>query len=76
MLLAKRTVKNQVTLPKQVADRFPGVEYFAVSTEGDRIVLEPLVPDRAARVREKLAELGVLEEDVDRAVAWSRKRKR
>jgi virulence-associated protein VagC len=41
-MLAKRTVKNQITLPKAVADRFPGVEYFEVRAEDDRIILEPV----------------------------------
>jgi len=34
MMLAKMTVKNQLTLPKAVATRFSGVEYFDVSTDG------------------------------------------
>jgi hypothetical protein len=34
IMLAKKTVKNQVILPKAVVARFPGVEYFDVSTDG------------------------------------------
>jgi len=34
-MLAKKTVKNQITLPKAVITRFPGVEYFDVSTDGE-----------------------------------------
>ncbi|HSW29237.1 MAG TPA: AbrB/MazE/SpoVT family DNA-binding domain-containing protein, partial [Longimicrobiales bacterium] len=37
--------KNQLTLPKAVVDRFPGVGYFAVREEGGRIVLSPVVPE-------------------------------
>jgi hypothetical protein len=29
-MLAKKTSKNQITLPKAIADRFPGVDYFDV----------------------------------------------
>jgi hypothetical protein len=32
-MLAKLTTKNQLTLPKAVATRFPGVEYFEDVTD-------------------------------------------
>ena len=38
-MLAKKTVKNQITLPKAVVSRFGNVEYFEVSAEGDSIIL-------------------------------------
>jgi len=72
-MLAKKTVKNQITLPKKIADLFPNVEYFEVRAEDDRIVLEPLKNDRAGQVREKLARLKISEADVANAVAWARK---
>jgi hypothetical protein len=34
-MLAKKTTKNQITLPKKVVARFIGVEYFDVSTDGE-----------------------------------------
>lgn len=71
--MAKKTVKNQITLPKKIADRFPNIEYFEVRAEDDRIILEPLKSDRAAQVREKLARLNISEADVAKAVAWARK---
>lgn len=72
-MLAKKTVKNQITLPKKIADRFPSTEYFDVRTEDDRIILEPLKTNRAAEVREKLARLKLTEADITKAVAWARK---
>jgi hypothetical protein len=74
-MLAKKTAKNQITLPGAVASRFPGVEYFEVSAEGDAIVLYPLRRSLAGEVRAKLARLGVREEDVADAIAWARKRR-
>jgi hypothetical protein len=71
-MLAKMTVKNQLTLPKAVATRFRGVEYFDVSTDGASIVLKPLQRSRADEVRMRLAELGIVEQDVDDAVKWAR----
>lgn len=75
-MLAKKTTKNQITLPKRIADDFPGVHYFDVRKEGDRIVLEPLRRERAWEVRERLATLGISEKDVADAVTWARKRRR
>jgi len=72
-MLAKKTSKNQLTLPKVVASRFPGVEYFEVSTDGKLITLKPLQRSRADEVREHLAQLGITEQDVKDAIAWARK---
>ena len=72
-MLAKKTSKNQITLPKAVADLFPDATYFDVSTKEGRIVLVPVQSDRANKVRAKLADLGIGESDVDDAIAWARR---
>lgn len=71
-MLAKRTIKNQITLPKTVVARFDGVEYFDVSTDGETIVLRPLQISRADEVRVRLAQLGIEEQDTAAAVSWAR----
>ena len=71
-MLAKKTVKNQITLPKAVVTRFTGVEYFDVSTDGSAITLKPLRPSRLDEIREKLERLGITEQDVTDAIAWAR----
>ena len=71
-MLAKLTVKNQLTLPKAVAKQFSGVEYFEISTDGNAITLRPFVHSRADEAREYLAQLGITERDVKDAVAWAR----
>lgn len=77
-MLTKKTSKNQITLPKAVVDQIPDVEYFEVTLRDGEIVLRPVVVtargERLRKVREKIAELGMTEEDVERAVRWSRKR--
>lgn len=75
LMLAKMTVKNQITLPKKVVTRFSGVEYFDVSTDGDSIVLRPLHKSRADEVRARLAQLGITEQDVAGAISWARKKR-
>jgi hypothetical protein len=73
-VLAKKTIKNQITLPKAVVTRFTGVDYFDVSTDGKCIVLRPLQESRADEVRVRLAQLGIDEKDARAAVSWARKR--
>lgn len=72
-VVAKKTSKNRITLPKAVADRFAGIEYFDVSTDGKTILLRPVRQSHADEVRAKLAELGIDEQDVVDAVDWARK---
>ena len=72
-MLAKKTTKNQLTLPKEIVKQFPGVDYFDVRAEEGRILLEPLRRSRASDVRRKLAELGITESDVADAIETARK---
>ena len=72
-MLAKKTTKNQITLPKAIVSCFPDVDYFDVREENGRIVLVPLRPSRADEVRTKLASLGIQESDVDDALTWVRR---
>jgi hypothetical protein len=74
IVLAKKTIKNQITLPKAVVTRFSGVEYFDVTTNGECIVLRPLQESRAGEVRARLAQLGIDEGDAHAAVSWARRR--
>ena len=75
-MIAKKTAKNQLTLPKQVADRFPDVEYFDVRVENAQIRLRPVRPGELQEVQARLARLGLAERDVHEAVAWARRRRR
>jgi hypothetical protein len=71
-MLAKLTVKNQLTLPKAVAKNFPGVEYFEVSTDGSAITLRPFKKSRVEEIWDHLEQLGITEQDVKDAVEWAR----
>ncbi len=74
-MLAKVTAKNQLTLPKAVASRFPGVEHFDITTDGESIILRPLRQSRGDEVRAKLAKLGISEQDVKDAISSVRRSK-
>jgi hypothetical protein len=79
-MLAKKTSKNQLTLPKDIVKTFPDSDYFDVSVQGGKIILMPVkitpVDAGLAGIREKMAKLGITEGDVSGAVAWARKKKR
>jgi len=79
-MLAKKTSKNQVTLPKAIANAFPDTQYFDVSIQDGRIILLPvkIQPAGAAleEVREKMQRLGMSEADVEEAIQWARGKKR
>jgi hypothetical protein len=78
-MLTKRTVKNQLTLPKEIIGHFDGVEYFDAVLDQGRIVLTPVkitpVYDNLEAIRDKLEKLGIQEDDVADAVRWARGKK-
>jgi hypothetical protein len=72
-MLAKLTVKNQLTLPKAATQAVGPAEYFDVETRNGQIILTPMRIQRADAVRTKLAELDLDEQDIANAVTWARK---
>ncbi|MEW6571997.1 MAG: AbrB/MazE/SpoVT family DNA-binding domain-containing protein [Nitrospirota bacterium] len=79
-MLAKKTSKNQLTLPKEIVKDFPDTEYFDVSVKDRKIILMPVKITPANMtlegIREKIAKLGITGKDVAEAVRWARKKKR
>ena len=73
-MLAKRTAKNQLPLPKAVVEAVGSPDYFEVAAEAGRIVLTPARIGRADAVRAKLAELGIDDGDVAAAIGRARRR--
>ena len=72
-MLCKRTVKNQITLPKKIADRFEGIEYFDVEVKENSIVMKPVRIENALKptlvsIRNKIARLGITEADIENAI--------
>ncbi len=79
-MLAKKTSKNQITLPKAIVRQIPATEYFDVSIQEGAVLLKPVVVsvpgERLSVVREKVRALGLTEDDVKGAIRWARGRKR
>ena len=78
-MLAKRTFKNQITIPKEIISKFGNVEYFDVKAEEGEIVLRPveILPRefRLTGIRKKIKSLGLTEKDIEEAIKWARKEK-
>lgn len=79
-MLAKKTSKNQVTLPKKALQEIPETDYFDVTAKGGVLILKPVTMtepgSRLTAVRQKIKALGIEMNDVDRAIAWARGRRR
>lgn len=78
-MLAKRTYKNQITIPKAVMGGFPGVQYFDVQKRDKEIVLKPVMIDSRGeeleKIRDKIAALGITPGEIEKAVRWARNRR-
>jgi hypothetical protein len=75
-MIAKKTSKNQLTLPKKIVEQFPDVEYFDVRVDEAQITLVPVRPGQLEQVQARLQQLGLSERDVRDAVAWARSSRR
>jgi len=53
-------------------EAFPDISYFDVKIENGKIVLNPVQPEQVEQVRDKLATLGIAEQDIEYAVNWAR----
>ena len=76
-MLAKRTYKNQITIPQNIIKDFPGVEYFDVQSNNQSIILKPVsltASGNLEAVREKMKKLGMTEKDLENAVTWARRK--
>ncbi len=81
---AKLTSKGQVTVPKEVRDRFSlnTGDYLVFELTDDRIIMtkSPLQPTEdfdalADRIAQRLRDRGVTRRDVADAIRWAREKK-
>jgi hypothetical protein len=71
-MLAKITAKNQLNLPKSLAQAVGTTEYFDVEARDGQLILTPVRIQRGDAVRAKLAVLDLIQDDMAAAVAWAR----
>lgn len=64
---AKKTSKNQVTLPKKALHDIPDTDYFYITTKDEVLILKPVTVteagSRLAAIRQKIKDLGIEPED-------------
>ena len=73
IVIAKRTTRNRITLPKAMVSRFPGVKYFDVCESEGQLILKPVEVRNLESVYDKVELQGVTEKDVGEAVRWVRR---
>lgn len=77
-MLAKKTSKNQLTLPKDVVKAFPDIDYFDVKVKDKKIFLVPVkitpLDSTLELIRGKIKKRRITEKDVDDAIGWARRR--
>jgi repressor of nif and glnA expression len=73
-MLAKKTSKNQITIPKKIVEKVPKVTYFDVEWKGGVIVLKPVrvYSTDLEQIRAKVKKLGISESSVEEAIKWAR----
>jgi len=71
-MLAKKSSKNQITLPKAIVASIGDVDYFDVTIREGKIILEPVRTKRGDEVRSRLESLGIRETDIDAAIQYAR----
>ncbi|RLA43586.1 MAG: AbrB/MazE/SpoVT family DNA-binding domain-containing protein [Gammaproteobacteria bacterium] len=71
-MLAKKSSKNQITLPKAIVTSIGDVDYFDVTIRNGRIILEPVRTKQGDEVRSRLESMGIRETDIDAAIEYAR----
>ena len=78
-MLAKKTSKNQITLPKEIASKFQGVDYFDIKKDDNKIILIPVKISHADitinEIKDKMEKLGITENDIKDGIKWARNQK-
>jgi len=77
-MLAKKAIRNQITLPRSAVNEILRADYFEVRLQGRNIVLKPIRNGKSVttlgKVRAKMKRLGLTERDVTKAIRWARSR--
>jgi hypothetical protein len=71
-MLAKRTSKNQITLPKAIVGQVANCDYFDVTLRPDGILLTPVEIKPMDIVLQKLSSIGMDNGALVEALTWAR----
>lgn len=77
-MLAKKTTKNQLTLPKELVKSFPDINYFDIAVKDGKIILTPVkmkpLDMTLDGIRDKMKRLGITSDDIAASIKWARKK--
>jgi len=76
-MLAKITSKNQITIPKKIIEKIPGIKHFDVEFKDGVIIMKPIrfYDTNLDQIRAKVKKLGLKENSVAEAIRWAKSKK-
>ena len=76
-MLAKITSKNQITIPKKIIEKMPGVKHFDLELKDGVIIMKPIrfYDTNLEQIRAKIKKLGLTEDSVAEAIKWAKSKK-
>jgi len=76
-MLAKITSKNQITIPKKIIEKMPGVKHFAIEFKDGVVIMKPIkfYDTNLDQIKAKIKKLGLKEDSVAEAIKWVKSKK-
>ena len=76
-MLAKITSKNQITIPKKIIEKIPGIKHFDLEFKDGIIIMKPIkfYDTNLDQIRAKVKQLGLKENSVAEAIKWAKSKK-
>lgn len=76
-MLAKITSKNQITIPKKIIEKIPGIKHFDMEFKDGIIIMKPIkfYDTNLDQIRAKVKKLGLKENSVAEAIKWAQSKK-
>ena len=76
-MLAKITSKNQLTIPKKIIEKMPGIKHFDIEFKDGVVIMKPIkfYDTNLDQIRAKIKKLGLKEDSVAEAIKWVKSKK-
>ena len=76
-MLAKITSKNQITIPKKIIEKMPGIKHFDIEFKDGVVIMKPVrfYETSLDQIRVKVKKLGLKEDSVAEAIKWVKSKK-
>ena len=76
-MLAKITSKNQITIPKKIIEKMPGIKHFDIEFKDGVVIMKPIkfYDTNLDQIRAKIKKLKLTEDSVAEAIKWVKSKK-